>query len=286
MMTNNATLQQVNGFNLSSPLGDPTVPPPPPLPLPPVEPPLVPGVFVSGAGHLFHAVTGLQHFVFLDVSLASSPSFRGSYSVHPVMQVMPAFKAKHDIFSMQQAAGLLLASSLPGLNMVVPVQPWFFPPTPHKLVSSSQHVVSSHDAASVGHLVAEAGAPLFFKPFFLELHGAAAHVAFTIQQLVLTAFAKSGMFAAGLTYSSAVVHPLRFAAPTPQRVASASQHVVSSHEAGSLAHTVVTPALIFKPFFLELQFAVAHVAFCKQQCKVGSPCPFPNQTKLSLVEDL
>jgi len=265
MMTNNATLQQVNGFNLSSPLGDPTVPPPPPLPLPPVEPPLVPGVFVSGAGHLFQAVTGLQHFVFLDVAVANSPSFKGSYSVHPVMQVMVDFKAKHDIFSMQQFAGLLLASSLPGLNMVVPVQGWFFAFTPHLSVSSSQHD-SPHEAALLEHLVAEVGAPLFFKPFFIVAHGALAHVAFAKQQLVLTFFAKSGMFAAGLTYSSAVVHG-RFAAPTPHLFVSASQHVLSPHEAASLEHLVAEAGapLFFKPFFMEAHGALAHVAFIIQQ---------------------
>lgn len=87
-----------------------------------------------------------------------------------------------------------------------------------------------------------------FKPFFLESHGALAHFAFNIQQLVLIFFAKSGMLVAGLTYSSAVVQG-RFALLTPQRIVSASQHVVSSHEAASLVHPGVTPALFFKPFF-------------------------------------
>jgi len=46
--------------------------------------------------------------------------------------------------------------------------------------------------------------------------------------------------------------------------------------------------LFFKPFFLALQFAVAHVAFGKQQSTVGSPVAgaAANQTKASLVEDL
>jgi len=80
------------------------------------------------------------------------------------MQVMPAFKAKHDIFSMQQARPLG-ASSVPGLNMVVLVHAWFALFTPHSSVLVSQHVASSHEAASVEHLVAAAAPTLVFQTF-------------------------------------------------------------------------------------------------------------------------
>jgi len=169
MATNNATLQHANGFNLSSPLGDPTVPPAP-LPLPPPVLPLVPGVFVSGAGHLFHAVTALQHFVFLAVSVTTVVSLVLSYSVHPVMQVMLAFKAKHDNFGMQQAAtDFGETSSLPGLKTCVAGQAWFTPFAPHVFASSSQHVASTHEAAFVVHL-SVAFAATTFKPFFFVWH--------------------------------------------------------------------------------------------------------------------
>jgi len=168
MTTNTATLQHANGFNLSSPLGDPTVPAP--LPLPPLEPPpLVPGVFVSGAGHLFQAVTALQHFVFLAVSVTGVASWAVSYSVHPVMQVMLAFNAKHDNLGMQHAAWDFTESSLPGLKTWVAGQLKFTPFNPHVFVSDSQHVASTHEAAFEAQL-SPAFAATAFKPFFFVPH--------------------------------------------------------------------------------------------------------------------
>jgi hypothetical protein len=101
--------------------------------------------------------------------VAITESFVLLYSP-PVTHVIVDFIAKHDILGIQQAAtDFGETSSLPGLKTCVAGQAWFTPFAPHVVGSSSQHVVSEHDAAFVVHF-SVAFAATTFKPFFFVWH--------------------------------------------------------------------------------------------------------------------